>query len=77
MAIRDSAMSSPSGATRLTPRELEVLTLVSQGRTAAQIGGLLGIAKRTAEEHIASAVEKFGAFNRTHAVALAIKRQII
>ena len=61
----------------LTPREREVIAWASQGKSAGEIGEILKITQRTAEEHLATAARKLGAVNRTHAVALAIRRKII
>ncbi|MFT4117987.1 helix-turn-helix transcriptional regulator [Bradyrhizobium sp.] len=62
---------------RLTPREREVIAWASQGKSAWEIGEILHITQRTAEEHLATAARKLGAVNRTHAVALAIRQRII
>lgn len=61
----------------LTSREAEVLTWVSRGKSAWEIGEILRITKRTVDEHVHTAVRKIGAANRTHAVALAIRDGII
>jgi DNA-binding CsgD family transcriptional regulator len=62
----------PKPESTLTPRELEVLVLIAGGQTSQRIGETLDIAKRTANEHALSIIDKLGASNRTHAVALAI-----
>jgi DNA-binding CsgD family transcriptional regulator len=56
----------------LSSREREVLQWVARGKTAPEIGCILGISKRTVDFHVSSAVQKLQAANRTHAVALAI-----
>jgi LuxR family transcriptional regulator, quorum-sensing system regulator BjaR1 len=61
----------------LTPRERDVLTWVAQGKSAWQIGEILNIAKRTVDEHTKNATRKLGALNRTHAVAIALRDQVI
>lgn len=61
----------------LTRRELEVLTWTAQGKSAKQIGDILGIGKRTVDEHAQSAMRKLGAVNRTHAVAIALQNGIV
>jgi DNA-binding CsgD family transcriptional regulator len=61
----------------LTPRELEVLGLVAQGKSAREIGDILGIAKRTVDEHVQTVVRKLNAENRTHAVAIALRDKVI
>lgn len=69
--------SQPEMDHRLTPRERETLSWASQGKTAYEIGAILHIGQRTVEEHLATAVRKLGASNRTHAVAIAIRNRII
>jgi DNA-binding CsgD family transcriptional regulator len=61
----------------LTPREREVLSWAAQGKSASQIGEILRITKRTADEHARRAVRKLGAANRTHAVAIALRERLI
>jgi len=67
----------PAPPALLTPREREVIAWASRGKSAWEIGEILRITQRTAEEHLASAARKLGAVNRTHAVALAIRSKII
>jgi LuxR family quorum sensing-dependent transcriptional regulator len=50
---------------------------VAQGKSAWEIGEILNITKRTVDEHVQTAVRKLGAVNRTHAVALAVRNQIV
>lgn len=61
----------------ITLREVEVLTWVARGKSAWEIGKILGITKRTVDEHARSATKKLGAANRTEAIALALRRYII
>jgi DNA-binding CsgD family transcriptional regulator len=61
----------------LTAREREVLTWISLGKFAWEIGEILGIAKRTVDEHTQAAARKLGASNRTQAVAIAIRDCLI
>jgi LuxR family transcriptional regulator, quorum-sensing system regulator BjaR1 len=76
--IRRLLDPSPHPSMRLlTPREREVIAWASQGKSAWEIGEILHITQRTAEEHLATAGRKLGAVNRTHAVALAIRNKII
>lgn len=62
---------------QLTVRENEVLRWVARGKSAWEIGEILGITKRTVDLHVQTAVRKLGAFNRTHAVALALRDGLI
>jgi LuxR family transcriptional regulator, quorum-sensing system regulator BjaR1 len=61
----------------LTRREREAISWAALGKSAWEIGEILHITQRTAEEHLAVAARKLGAVNRTHAVAIAIRRNII
>ena len=61
----------------LTAREHEVLTLVVEGVSNAEIARRLGIAGGTVKNHISSIFEKLGVTQRTEAVAVAIRRGIV
>jgi LuxR family transcriptional regulator, quorum-sensing system regulator BjaR1 len=67
----------PDAPSRLTHREREVVAWASQGKSAWEIGEILHITQRTAEQHLANAARKLGAANRTHTVAIAIRDKII
>lgn len=54
----------------LTPRELQVLELVAEGLTNAQIGRRLFISPKTASVHVSAILAKIGAANRAEAAAL-------
>ena len=58
---------------KLSPRERDVLTMISAGRRRAQIADALGISESTLRVYIDSARHKLGALNSFHAVALAVK----
>jgi two-component system, NarL family, response regulator len=61
----------------LTPREVEVLGLVARGLGNREVGDMLGTAAGTVKAHVQSILGKLGAKDRTHAVAIAIRRGII
>jgi LuxR family transcriptional regulator, quorum-sensing system regulator BjaR1 len=61
----------------LTARERETLAWASQGKSAWEIGEILGISQRTVEEHLSAAGRKLGAVNRVHAVAISIRERVI
>jgi DNA-binding NarL/FixJ family response regulator len=56
-----------------SPREMEVLTLASEGLTNKEIAYRLGISERTVQFHINSIFHKTGTNSRTEAVALALR----
>jgi ATP/maltotriose-dependent transcriptional regulator MalT len=55
----------------LTPRERQVLTLVSEGRTNREIGESLFMAEKTASVHVSRILSKLGVRSRTEAAAVA------
>lgn len=61
----------------LTPREVEVLTLVAQGYANKEIAARLGKADGTIKIHVQNILAKLSATDRTHAVTIAVKRGII
>lgn len=60
-----------------TRRELEVLHLVADGRSNAQIAARLLITERTAKHHVSSLLHKFEARDRAHLVALCFRSGVL
>lgn len=56
---------------KLTPREVEVLSLLARGLTHREVGAALGISWRTAQVHAASAYGKLDATSRITAISRA------
>lgn len=63
--------------TKLTRRELDVLTLLAQGQTSGEIGKGLEISNHTVDWYINGIQRKFKAKNRQHVIALAFRSGII
>lgn len=61
----------------LTPREVEVLSLVARGLGNKEVGEVLGTAAGTVKAHVQSILGKLGAKDRTHAVTIGLRRGII
>ena len=61
---RESTRSNPAG---LTARQLEVLALLVEGLTNAEIAERLVVSQRTAEHHVAAVLTKLGAATRRDA----------
>jgi DNA-binding NarL/FixJ family response regulator len=72
---RQLAADEASGA--ISRRELEVLGLVRQGFTNADIGRLLGISERTARAHVGALLVKLQASDRAEAVARGFERGLL
>ncbi|HYY55585.1 MAG TPA: response regulator transcription factor [Candidatus Dormibacteraeota bacterium] len=68
------AKRTPGDPSRLTPREIEILTLVQRGRTNREIGAELGIEEKTVKNHINSIYSKLNISSRFEAMASATKR---
>lgn len=68
----DFSSSKPLEALGLTPREAEVLLWVAQGKSNADIAGILGCAENTVKVHLARVFEKVGVENRNAASMLAV-----
>jgi len=65
------------GEEDLTPRELQVLQLIRDGRKNKQIADQLSISENTVNFHIKNIVDKLGANDRTHAVTIAVRRGLL
>ena len=61
----------------LTPREMDVLRLIAGGNANKIIAAELSLTEETVKSHIRSILSKLGAHDRTHAVAIGLKRGII
>lgn len=61
----------------LTPREVEVLTLVARGLGNKEIADELGTASGTVKMHVQNILSKLKATDRTHAVTIGLQRGII
>ncbi len=64
----------PAGqAVRLTPRELDVVRLVVDGRSNDEIGVALGIGAKTVETHLGRLFERLGVASRTELATRAVR----
>jgi DNA-binding NarL/FixJ family response regulator len=61
----------------LTPREVQVLSLVARGFGNKEVADVLGTASGTVKMQIQSILGKLGAKDRTHAVTIALRRGIL
>ncbi|WP_140626997.1 helix-turn-helix transcriptional regulator [Methylibium rhizosphaerae] len=62
---------------RLSPRELEVLRWTMAGKTAWEVGAILGISEQTVVRHLGHAAQKLGCVNKVQAVARALQLGLI
>lgn len=74
--LRDQGITAPRGPAQttrsnpagLTARQLEVLELLGQGLSDAEIAGRLVLSTRTASNHVAAVLDKLGVHTRAEAV---------
>jgi DNA-binding NarL/FixJ family response regulator len=64
-------------ARKLTRRELDVMSLLIEGLSQSEIADKLFISPKTVGKHIEHILGKLGVRNRAHAVALAVRDQLI
>ena len=62
---------------QLTPRELEALRWTMEGKTAWEVGAVLGISERTVVFHVNNAMHKLGSINKQQAVLKALRLGLI
>jgi DNA-binding NarL/FixJ family response regulator len=74
-ALGLSGRTWPQRYGALTKRETEVLSLLAEGCSNADIAARLYISKRTAEHHVAHILSKLGVRNRAEAAAYAVRQQ--
>ena len=61
----------------LTPREREILQLLADGMSNADVAAKLFISQETVKSHVRHILAKLEADTRTHAVAIALRDAII
>ena len=71
---RGKRRSGPAG---LTPREVEVLTLIARGASTRQVAQRLSITPKTAETHIERIYAKTGATTRSTATLFAMQHGLL
>jgi DNA-binding CsgD family transcriptional regulator len=64
-------------APHLSPREIEVLKLSADGKTAYEVARILCLSERTVHFHVHRAIEKFGVNNKMAAVIAAARFHIL
>jgi DNA-binding NarL/FixJ family response regulator len=67
----------PRTPTNLTPRETEVLQLVTAGKTNQEIGGQLAISEKTVEKHLREIFIKLGVTSRVEAAVRAVRENLV
>jgi DNA-binding NarL/FixJ family response regulator len=74
---RRTAPSSSATAANLTPREQEVLVLMTEGFGQAEIAARLVVSSKTVGNHIEHILRKLGAHSRAQAIAFAFREHLV
>ncbi len=75
--MRDIRRNDAAPAFELSPREIEVLRLLSRGYRVAAIAGELDLSTKTVDFHISNARHRMKAKTRDHAVAIALSNGLL
>ncbi|MGI5444214.1 response regulator [Streptomyces sp. CA-243310] len=70
-------LSDPAGVAQLTERETEVLVLIAQGLTNAEIADRLVVAESTIKTHVSRILVKLGLRDRTQAAVFAYETRLV
>jgi DNA-binding NarL/FixJ family response regulator len=72
--VEEVAQGTVSAHDDLTPRELDVLTLIARGRSNKVIARELGVAEKTVKTHVSHILAKLGVSDRTQAALYAVRQ---
>jgi len=78
--VLDEFRETPKDVTPLsdlTPREIEVLTLIAKGYSNKEIAAALCIATRTVKAHVSNILSKLHAMDRTQAALYAVRQGLV
>jgi DNA-binding NarL/FixJ family response regulator len=76
-ALMPAFLSGKEGTDMLTAREREILQLLADGMSNADVATKLFISQETVKSHVRHILTKLEADTRTHAVAIAIRESVI
>jgi DNA-binding CsgD family transcriptional regulator len=74
MTVREQRADGPI---KLTKREIEVLTLVIEGKSSKEVADMLYVSKRTVDFHLANIYDKLQVTNRVQAFRRAARLGLI
>ena len=77
LADMEARLETSTSETALTPREMDVLRLVTEGITDAEVAEKLYISPRTVGQHLRSIYNKLGVSSRTAATRRAVEEGLV
>jgi DNA-binding CsgD family transcriptional regulator len=77
VAVEPTQPAAAGAAFGLTPREMEVLRLLVEGRSNQEIAAALFVSHRTARTHVANILAKLGLGSRTAAATYAMRHGLV
>jgi NarL family two-component system response regulator LiaR len=76
-ALIQPGKSKPFPDYDLTPREREVLSLLTKGLSNPEIADRLGISPSTAKAHVSNILSKMGVSSRAEAISVALQQNLV
>jgi DNA-binding NarL/FixJ family response regulator len=76
-AVVQARLEERAARPGLTPREVQVIELISKGMRNKEIAVALGISEETVQVHVKNILSKFDVQDRTAAVSVALRRGFI
>jgi two-component system, NarL family, response regulator DegU len=77
LVVEFASLSRSSRSSLLTKRQREILKLIAEGVSNREIGENLFISDSTVKREMKHVFDKLGVNDRTHAVSMALKKQLI
>jgi len=74
MELKGASRDENAAFASLSPREREVLALITEGLGNAEIAGRLAISEKTVRNHVSNVFDKLGVWTRAQAIVFAIER---
>jgi two-component system, NarL family, response regulator LiaR len=75
--LREVQQRAHSPLAELTPREVDVLTLIARGRSNYEIAHELGVGERTVKTHVSNILSKLHLADRTQAAIYALQQRLV
>jgi DNA-binding NarL/FixJ family response regulator len=71
-----ASTTTPDTSDEISPRQMQILTLVAQGMTYKEVGAALGLTERTVKYHMGEIVQRLHLENRDQVLAYARQKRL-